>query len=205
MRIALKNKFVPRLGKHIFPSHTPCQHSALLHSHSHYVGHCNFPQSFSLLHVCECVLVSVSFVLADNGKSFCCGSIKYLLDTIYNIFRCHNTHTQVKVSGLAKKYGFNDNDFSRAKSGAKFRIRQRNALGIFKMPNSKSFPHTPLPLPLPHTPTHWKDTQRVALKLFLRVLRFANMKLIRNSVCKTWRAESETGTDSPGGVLDTVL
>lgn len=151
--------------------------------------------------------MSVSFVLADNGKSFCWGSIKYLLDTIYNIFRCHNTHTQVKVSGLAKKYGFNDNDFSRAKSGAKFRIRQRNALGIFKMPNSKSFPHTPLPLPLTcHTRPHTgKDTQRVALKLFLRVLRFANMKLIRNSVCKTCRVESETGTDSPGGVLDTVL
>lgn len=88
--------------------------------------------------------------------------------------------TQVKVFGLAKKYGFNDNDFSRAKSGAKFRIRQRNALGIFKMPNSKSFPHTLFPThPLPqrnhfidtcHTRPHTENIRNELSKKFFYVL-----------------------------------
>jgi len=70
--------------------------------------------------------------LADNGRSFCFGSIKYLLDTIYNIFRSASPCSPSESFGSKQQsMALMIMTLASAKSSAKFRIRQRNAFGDF--------------------------------------------------------------------------
>lgn len=190
MRIALKNKFVPRLGTHVLPALPPPlpQLNPPPFTFSLWWGLQFSTRSCRVSPYYTCAHVSVRVWVCVSVCQFCARGQwqKFLLrlDKVsvrYNLqYFSLPQRTQVKVFGLAKKYGFNDNDFSRAKSGAKFRIRQRNALGIFKMPNSKSFPHTLCPThPLPrrnhfidtcHTRPHTEKIRNELSKKFFYVL-----------------------------------